>query len=56
MSAPGTRILNRVTDSETDGGEMIRTEPARELCPFGAKKVSPPTSRLYSLIVGTSWS
>ena len=33
MSAPGTRTSNRVADGGTDGGEMIRTEPARESYP-----------------------
>ena len=58
MSAPGTRISNRVADGGTEGGEIIRTELARESYPYvtalGAQKASPPTSRLYPLIVGTS--
>ena len=30
MSAPGMRTSNRVAERPTDGGEMIRTDAARE--------------------------
>ena len=50
MSAPGTRTSMRVAAGGTDGGEMSRTEAARESYPyvtaFGAQNASPPTSRL----------
>lgn len=50
MSAPGTRISSLVADGGTDGGEITRTEAARESYPYvtelGAQKASPPTRRL----------
>lgn len=59
MSAPGTRISRRVAAGDTEGGEISRTDAARESYPyvtaFGAQNASPPTSLLYPLIVGTSY-
>jgi hypothetical protein len=50
MSAPGTRISNRVAAGGTEGGLMMRTLAARESYPyvtaFGAQNASPPTRRL----------
>lgn len=58
MSAPGTRTSNLVAAGGTTGGDMMRTEHARESKPYvtalGAQKASPPIRRLYPLTVGTS--
>lgn len=58
ISAPGMRTSSLVAAGGAEGGEMSRIEAARESYPYvtelGAQKASPPTSRLYPLIVGTS--
>lgn len=59
ISAPGTLISNLVAEGGTDGGESMRIEAARESYPYvialGAQNASPPTSRLYPLMVGTNY-
>lgn len=59
MSAPGTRTSNLVAAAGTEGGDMMRIEHLRESYPYvtalGAQNASPPTRRLYPLMVGTSY-